>query len=43
MKLPLFHIVHATMNIVRANMAPMMVQQTSVDFLFLSSTGSWVG
>jgi hypothetical protein len=41
--IPLFHIVHATMNMVKAKIAPMIVQQTSVDFLFLSSTGNWVG
>ena len=36
--IPLFHIDNAAINITRAKIAPMIVQQTSVDFLFLSRT-----
>lgn len=38
-RVPLFHIQQATINMVRAKIAPITVQQTSVDFRFLS----WIG
>ena len=41
--IPCLHKQHATMNIVSAKIAPMIVQQTSVDLRFFSVTGNCSG